>query len=322
MTGFLFLPRELRDQIYAECLVSTDRVIDISNLRINKGMRPQRQSLDLVPALLRSSRQLAEESQSILYGCNVFFCDVVAPWSCPHIWRRLNGGLVDCSVCLRISPQTHDEAPASQSWSVNTQLVRRLQLSIRPYTFLQWQLKHRMACPSMRSGSEHSISTALPSSMMLDILLIRMSKRSLMSKQESSVIENWHLVTFRYESSDVGVWRKDARKDLARQIKSLLAFARHSAKVTVLSGPNFTPYVFSSLDRPVPRWMSTLLHTGQVLDERKEPQVDLSLLGYGTAERIKGIAQRSQDSILCIDGPALARICFRGGKGHNGDADD
>lgn len=67
-TGFLDVPRELRDAIYELALVAEDP-IDVFPSRVSPiSSRPK----GLSPALLRISRQIYNEAITVLYGLNTF----------------------------------------------------------------------------------------------------------------------------------------------------------------------------------------------------------------------------------------------------------
>ena len=77
---FFSLPREIRDAIYEECLVSTD-IIALSNLgTTSRRKRFPKQALGLLPNLLRTCHQIEQEASEILYGANTFFVDLQPMW--------------------------------------------------------------------------------------------------------------------------------------------------------------------------------------------------------------------------------------------------
>ena len=315
--SFLTIPRELRDQIYAQCLLVRG-IIPLSNLRTVASLWPPHQAFGLNPSILRVCRQVHEEGTLVLYRENFFYADLVAPWAYnrPLRWRQCfqldPDDLVLCIKCQRqsgsIVSSTNEDG---FSWTASTQLIRRLQLSIRPYSFLQWQFKQRSAFPDRYTSCTHTLPGAIPMDLSLDLLIVRMSKRSLMFLDECESRDSWTLLALRYSTGDSVEWRKQAKRDVAREARALFALGGRTAKTTLFAGPGFVPYVSSPLVDPLPRWLVRILRSGKVLEQDEEGAVDISHIGFVLGEWFRRVSASNDDRLVDIDGVGLARQCFK-----------
>ena len=315
--GFLKIPRELRDQVYAECLLVRG-IIPLSNLRTDASLRPLHQELGLNPSILRICRQVHKEGTLVLYSENFFYADLIAPWAYirPLRWRQcfqLNPS--DLVLCLKCQTQSGAVCPSTNqdmfSWIASIQLVRRLQLSIRPYSFLQWQFKQRSAFPDRYTSCTHTLPAAIPMDVSLDLLIVRMSKRSLMFLDECQSRDSWTLLALRYSTGDSVAWRKQAKRDVAREARALFALGGRIARTTLFAGPGFVPYLSSPLVDPLPRWLIRILHSGKVLEQDEEGAIDISHVGFVLGEWFRRVSTANDDRLVDIDGPGLARKSFK-----------
>ena len=319
--GFFTLPREIRDQIYAECLLTSSDVIPLSNLRTDASLRPPTQNLGLIPSVLRSCRQIHEEAVTVLYSENFFFADLVTPWAYtqPLRWRQcFQFEPDDLLICLKCEQEPESGRPSVNSdrsaWTANTGLVRRLQISIRPYSFLQWRLRQRSAFPNRFAGCAHTLATAIPSNLTLDVLIVRILKRSLLYQDEYIPRDNWFAIGFRYQGPDSVEWRRHATKDTSRVARALFALGARIAKVAILAGPDFVPYMFPTAIESLPRWMTRLLHSGRILDgsvQSELPSLESKHIGYVMRGYFERIALANDELVVDMTGPELARRSFK-----------
>lgn len=319
--GFFTLPREIRDQIYAECLLAPADVIPLSNLREDASLRPSSQKLGLVPSILRSCRQIYQEAVTMLYSENFFFADLVTPWTYtrPLRWRQcFQLAPEDLLLCLKCEQEQESSLSSLSSdnlaWAANTKLVRRLQVSIRPYSFLQWRLRQRSAFPNQLARCTHTLATAIPPNMTLGVLVVRILKRSLLYQDECIPRDNWFAIGFGYQGPDSVEWRRHATKDTSRNARALFAWGGRIAKVAILAGPDFVPYMFPPTIESPPRWMTRLLHSGKILDgsvQSELPCLESKHIGFVMRGHFERIALANDELVVDITGPELARRSFK-----------
>ncbi|WPH01234.1 Hypothetical protein R9X50_00407100 [Acrodontium crateriforme] len=268
MTNFLSLPRELRDMIYQYALTSNNSIA-LSNLRTDDSLRVPRQSLNISARLLQTCRQIYDEADSVLYGCNMFHVDLTSLWRFERsrLWRECfdAGGreLFACLTCQKenLSKQEEkisrgvDQPP--EPWSESVHKVRRLQIAIRPYTYLEWHYKQRSDFVPTYRTCQHQFWSALPRRMDLDLIVIRKVSRSLMMRCDSGRLEQWNCISMRYETSDADQWRNHSARDSTRETFMLLNYACINAQMTILCGVEHGPVLENRMTGPFPRWLQS-----------------------------------------------------------------
>ncbi|KAK3677840.1 hypothetical protein LTR37_021508 [Vermiconidia calcicola] len=265
--GFLDLPREIRDDIYEECLVSND-MIELCNLRLDSARdRSNKQRLGLVPNLLRTCRQAQEEGSKILYGSNTFYVDIQPMWQYTRS-RDIRDLLADqlCSqrpyACIACSDRVHAVHSArdanskrsdmtvlqhwgtrmpgpSTTWIRQINLVRRLQIALRPYSYSQFadtrMIKFWLQGIAAKEDRElvcacsHSLQHAVPHFRHLDLLILHIAKPALAVAEEDLELSSAVLYPI-----GAAAWRRQVHQDMARETSWLLSFAKQSAKVIVI----------------------------------------------------------------------------------------
>jgi len=252
---FVTLPAEIRNQIYEECLVS-DRAIDLTALRRCETLAPQRQSYGLTARLLVACKQVYAEALPILYGQNLFYYDLESMWSYhrPQAWRRCFhvelDALYACLKCQMYQDLNHKiDTPAldmtpqgDDMWNPNLSFVRRLQVSLVPYTYLEWRYRHCTAFPRQHFTCPHSVRYSMPSKLQVDLLVVRIGSRALMDPEECINRQNWYRVASRYESRDAHTWRSRSERDEVRDLSRLVEYARCHARSIVLAGIDSTSH--------------------------------------------------------------------------------
>ena len=315
-TGLLSLPRELRDQIYEECLLVSG-VVSLLNLRTEESYRPVPQSLGITPKILRSCRQVYEEASAILYGSNIFCLDVTAMWRYykPLQWRRcFQLGTESLNACLACQHYDNrglfslpDETIGLPKWTQKLSLVRRLQICVQPYTYLQWRHRHHTAFPRQYLNCPHAIS-GIFESLCLQLLVIRVAKRGLLLSQEACDLREWRSIALPYQTEDAKKWRSHARMDTNRETRALLAAANDVAEMVVLSGPGYRPYIATKSSTTPSAFTKTFLSTGKLCSTHYDTGCD-TFLGL-EPELIDGLMNRVEDSgddFVCSNGRKLAQ---------------
>ena len=257
---FFSLPREIRDAIYEECLVST-KMIDLSNLgTTSRHKRFQKQALGLLPNILRICRQIEREASEILYGANTFFVDLQPMWD--YGKERLIRPVVDsfersrhpyaCLECsnqafgfprqLRGLPSTRQRVENCHpvtTWSPRVHQVRRLHVALRPFSWLAHSgisdIKNWLCRLAYKEDRElvwacnHSQQFALPKLQSLDLLIMHIGKMPIVLIEQQPEYElsmNFSIHAWK--------WRASLRAAMAREIGWLLTFAKQAAKVIVV----------------------------------------------------------------------------------------
>lgn len=319
MISFLILPRELRDRIYAECFVST-RPINIRNLSMShKSLVSPR--LCLAPNLLSTCRQVHEEGIVKLYGENLYFVDFTSSWRFSRSlqWREcfeIEAEQLDiCLVCQRTG--LHGLIPnaelSQEEWNPNLSRVRRLQISLRQYTYSQWKYRQPSLFPRIPRGCLHVPYAILQRQLCLDLLIVRVLERSLLSIEDSSLPSSWHTVSQRYNVRDVELWKSEGAEDLARLVEDVLQIATPKANNIFISGLGHTPWIYIKTTE-TPRYILDILKMGQYFrNEGPRPKIRLPLLGGKSAkisqrvrEKVCTIARMSGSKVACLHGEQIA----------------
>ncbi|KAK3115496.1 hypothetical protein LTR53_005112 [Teratosphaeriaceae sp. CCFEE 6253] len=303
---FTRLPAEIRNQIYEECLVSHS-VIDLTALKSQDAQTPRAKGYDLTVQLLVVCRQVWREALPVLYGQNAFHYDLEAMWSYhrPQAWRICFGlELDDLYACLRcqmyqdIKIVPGSSAPTShpteeEIWNPNLKLVRQLQVTINPYSYLEWRYRHRTAFPRHNFTCPHNVRYSLPEHLRADLLVIRTPIRALMSSTE-----------------DAEQWRRRCDHDQARDYADLVAYAHVHSRFTVLAGKQ--PMLETTANGSVPAYIRELLRTGLFDTKHTEDSENRQLLDptSQTQRAIVTAAAQKGDSIFKRSGEELASIAI------------
>ena len=239
---FLDLPFDIRDAIYDYWLVSTD-MIDITNLSQDTSLRQTREHLGLLPNILQTNRQAHAEGTGKLYGLNTFYFDSLAAWS----WNDTDGTSREiCAECSYWSlwedcntNRRYDmiSEPVSLAWNPQICLVRRLHISLRPYSFSQWD-DVRKALDLLEDGCRptytcaHMLLGSLLQSISLDLLICSVSKLALVDWCEVTFPARVGLLARRYMTHG-DRWRRDVDNDMSREIRRMVLFAQHASRTVV-----------------------------------------------------------------------------------------
>ena len=260
---FLDLPREIRDEIYEVCLVSNS-MIELACLRIGPEQKyiTRERRFGIHTPVLRTCRQVHDEACKILYGLNLFYVGLQARWRYTRAvafqelieqetWARQPLACLKCSKKVRGLTSSEIAAPelsnsseysletSTSCWSTNIGRVRRLYVNLRSYSYQQYhdiyaikfhlQKLHSKQDRALVESCSHSFPTAIPKIMDLDLLVLHITKRSLVSAGDNHSL----MAAFRYATC-AGEWRANAQEDMAREVAPLLEFASRNAKVVVL----------------------------------------------------------------------------------------
>ncbi|KAK1042150.1 hypothetical protein LTR12_017520 [Friedmanniomyces endolithicus] len=279
----------------------------------------------LTAQLLVACRQVYLEALPILYGQNVFYYDLEVMWSYhrPQAWRRcFRVDLEDLCACLKcqmyqdlkneVDIPALDMVPQGDDvWNPNLKLVRRLQVTLVPYTYPEWRYRHRTAFPRQNFTCPHSIRYSMPQHLQVDLLVIRAAGRALMTRKECSDRQNWYCVASRYGSTDAQEWRSRSNRDKARDLQTLIAYARYHAHSIVLAGIGTKPYFESRPREGIPAYLRNFLGTG-TFDMRcaRDGEDDDEWAGLGTGTRMATTraAQQQGDALVKVTGNELASI--------------
>jgi hypothetical protein len=317
MSLFLRLPRELRDRIYDECFVAP-RPINLQNLGpLSKNSVSQ--CLCLAPNFLASCRQVYEEGMTKLYGENLYFVELTSSWRFSRSlqWLKCFGLHFEqqniCLVCQRNDP--HDLTPDAkrilESWNPNLDKVRRLQVSVQQYTYSQWKYRQPSAFPRTSQSCLHVPSEALREQLHLDLLVIRVLQRSLLSVEDSRRPSCWHTISQSYNVRDVELWKTEGDEDLKRLVEDVLQFAARKASNVIVSRLGRSPRMLSETTM-IPRYISGLLQTGRYF-LGSAPCDKTGLLGRENFEGCRRarektitLARMSGSRVVCLDGDNVA----------------
>ena len=317
MSLFLRLPRELRDHVYDECFVAA-RPINLQNLApLSKNSVSQ--CLCLAPNFLASCRQVHEEGMTKLYGENLYFVDLTSPWRFSRSlqWLKCFGLHFEqqntCLVCQRndLHNLTPDAKRLLESWNLNLDRVRRLQVSVQQYTYSQWKYRQPSAFTRTSHNCLHVPSEALREQLHLDLLVIRVLQRSLLSVEDSRRPSCWYTISQSYNVRDVELWKMEGNEDLKRFVEDVLQFAARKASNVIVSRLGRSPRILSETTM-IPRYISGLLQTGRYF-LGGTPCDKTGLLGrenfegYRRAwEKTVTLARMSGSRVVCLDGDNVA----------------
>ncbi len=266
--------------IYEQCLVST-KMIPLSNLKTRHDERPICSRLSLNTGLLRVNRQVHTEAQGFLYAQNTFSVDILASWECTGV--RPASCLSDRIICAKCSAlsisheflstkqQAADTLSVSEQrksdnlamphksllleqrdadtptqWLANTDLIRRLHVTLQPYSFYQWQSCNAVfplvACGcSPTICCSHQFQHALPPKMSLDVLIIHLSKPAMINSDDLMMWCYANCCAAEYMLGNTAEkWKRHVRRDMKREICWLMSFARGAGRNVVLASSPWT----------------------------------------------------------------------------------
>jgi hypothetical protein len=323
MPSFLCLPRELRDRIYDECFVAV-KPISLQNLAPSHE-NPVPQRLCLTPNFLTSCRQVYEEGLSKLYGENLYFVDLTSSWRFARSfqWRKcfeLHAEQLDiCLVCQRTGHHGlgPDAEPTLEGWNPNLGRVRRLQASLQQYTYSQWKYRQPSAFPGIPQNCLHVPRVALQQQIHLDLLIVRISERSLLSVEDSRHPSCWHTVSQRYNVRDIEQWKVEGDEGLGRLVVDVLRFSTHQARNVIIVGHKNLPWV-STKTAMTPRYIIDFLKTGRYFDSEVSGSRTALLDGgsFEVSRRVREktytLAKMSGSRAVRLDGKNIAFISIYG----------
>ena len=238
--------------IYTLCLVTAE-MIPLSNLQNRISQRPARLQLGLSPSILLVNRQVSVEAMKFLYGWNTFFVDLLSSWTCTGVRgiSRFRNRQI-CVKCSRTSLH-HDRATQIMnltprkigtlpvSWNPRVRFVRRLQISLRSYSFQQWRKFNDIAScisdgcnPAWRCL--HQYHYAVPPVMHLDLLILHIREPGVLNAEDVDFLCTSNSCAAEYIfGRSAAIWRKHVQKDMRRELCWLLSFARGQAETVVMS---------------------------------------------------------------------------------------
>jgi hypothetical protein len=103
-------------------------------------------------------------------------------------------------------------------------------------------------------------SEALQEQLHLDLLIIRVLQRSLLSIEDSRRPSCWHTISQSYNVRDVELWKTEGNEDLKRLVKDVLQFAVRKASNVIVSRLGRSPRILSETTM-ILRYISGLLQT-------------------------------------------------------------
>ena len=240
---FLDLPFDIRDAIYDYWLVSTC-MIAITNLARDTSLRQTREHLGLLPNILQTNSQVHAEGIVKLYGLNTFYFDGLAAWTgheidgasqeicaeCSYwsLWEDYNTNRRHCSIA----------EPVLLGWNPQIRLIRRLHISLRPYSFSQWDDVRKAldlledACRPTYTCA-HMLFSSLPQSLSLDLLICSISKLALVDWCEVTFPARVGLLARRYVTHS-DRWRRNVENDMSREIRRMVLFAQRASRTVVV----------------------------------------------------------------------------------------
>lgn len=324
MISFFELPREIRDHVYEYCLLSKCAV-DLNRLRTGVERPRKKHALGIQPSILRTCRQALDEGNKLLYGSNIFYLDIV---TFREYYRPIdfNGSLQlmsesqrSCLACqLYENRQPFFLPPAVQpiraSWNHQIRQIRVLQICVQPYTYCQWRQIQRASFFVNRIQCHHTIANGLPPVECLDLLVIRVVKRSVFAETEVSRPENWTSIGYKFQTTESRSWRASSSRDTARDLKSLLRWSKNRAKACIVSQPGRTPYTTTALHGRQSALLRNFLRTGCLVENSNETQglkdVVPDTITAVLRQSVTSSARRQGDLLVCPSGTTLASKHF------------
>ena len=259
----LDLPAEIRELIYERCLVST-RMINLTSL-VHGSLHITRERMGLTPQILSTCRQIRKEATMTLYGLNTFYMDHLIAWSLMKseghraLGPTLRRVCAECSyfslwddygVMARrddygsVERRNDDVRNFHITWNPQIRLIRRLHVSLRPYSFSQWD-DVRTAVELLDEGCRpvddcaHMLLDHLPQDLRLDLMVCYISKPGLLDRGEVLFPARLNLLLGKYVVSG-SQWIEQVANEMAAETKSILQFAQRISKVVVLPSSDST----------------------------------------------------------------------------------
>lgn len=173
-----------------------------------------RLSAGMTPTILRVCKDFATEGAEMLYGLNTFFADIQTMYSNNHapcfpIAVSDEGSRLFCLRCTnnsvaryvqlrpnRVSAQKEVKTEYQPMWNPNTIWIRRLQVSLRPYTYYEFSrantLYRMRSLPALVKSESlspvescvHCFQDALPTNMKLELLILHIGRPALIAAEE------------------------------------------------------------------------------------------------------------------------------------------
>ena len=148
MTNFNSLPRELRDQVYTQVLVST-LPIQFSNVLGPVVCNPDLRAPMAMLFSWASSPQIADEACEIFYQCNTFlvYCEDLPTFL---------GGKIHRMLSIDIGRLIHNQEPTvircfdTSDWVANIDVI--VEEDTTKYSrYLAYELQYLLRCPRLRN---------------------------------------------------------------------------------------------------------------------------------------------------------------------------
>ena len=154
-------------------------------------------------------------------------------------------------------------------------------------------------------------SRALQEQLHLDLLVIRVLQRSLLSVEDSRRRSCWHTIAQSHNIRDVELWKTEGDEDLKRLVEDILQFAARRASNVIVSRLGRSHRILSETAM-IPRYISGLLQTGRYFPgEAPRDKVELlrreNFEGCRRAwEKTVTLARTSGSRVVCLNGDNVA----------------
>jgi hypothetical protein len=96
-----------------------------------------------------------------------------------------------------------------ESWNPNLGRVRRLQVSVQQYTYSQWKYRQPSVYLRIPQSCLHVPHAALQEQLHLDLVIIRIPERSLLSVEDPRRRSCWHTIAQSHNIRDVELWKTE-----------------------------------------------------------------------------------------------------------------
>ena len=147
MTNFNSLPRELRDQVYSQVLVST-LPIQFSNVHGPMVCNPDLLAPMAMLFAWASSRRIADEACEIFYQRNTFlvYCEDLPTFLGAKIHRMFS---IDVGRLIRNQEPTFIRSFDTSDWVANIDVI--IEQDTAKYSrYLAYELPYLLGCPRLR----------------------------------------------------------------------------------------------------------------------------------------------------------------------------
>ena len=213
-----------------------------------------RERNNLAPTILSTCRQVYEEAVVKLYALNTFYVDHLAAWTWDGVESIFKGPrrrmCAECSYWSLWQDYNCDDKSLDQNphfhvtWNPNVRLIRRLHVSLRPYSFSQWN-DVRKAVGLMEDGCRpiyscsHMILDQIPRCLSLDLLVCYISKPALLDRFEVTFPARVGLLAHNYGDHG-GHWRRDVEAEMDFEIARLYHLSQRVSKIVVFPDSDST----------------------------------------------------------------------------------